>query len=935
MRKECGRILRAIFVPLVLALFLGACGSATDQELRMTAASEDGLTLDLSVPAWRTEEVALPEGVFQRLSVAGWAASGSPGAPELPVRGVLIQVPPSGKISIAAVEGPFTSFSGIHAAPVVTQTVSDEGVVQRQYKKNEILYAAKDFLPGPLAVVERIGIFRGAPVARVLFRPFQWNPATGELRVYTRITAKIAFEEPQREGSAASDEKPDEDAFAPLLGANIINYRPAVLGRAPAPRDAADALALFGKPKMLRIEVKKTGIYRITGGDLSKNRIYPGAINPETFRLMHRGEEVSLRMVMKGRRFAAGDYLEFYAQSVDNSYTDTNVYWLSWGGEAGRRMAVRDASPAGQIAPAESFAHKARFEENHIAWGLTPGAPDADYWFWERINAPSTKNYSFSLPSVSPAPGTGTARVCFQGRTTLGHHTRVLVNGTVIGNAYWNGDIAYVQEMNIDLALLREGVNTLAVQSPGDTGAVVDSIYLNWFEISYLSRFAANADELAFELAGAGRLRAEVGGFSRPAVYLYDITDPSAPVVYENYTVAAEAGGYKLTAEDDVAGRKMLYAASEDAVGSPSSLAVWTPSDLKNPSNRADYILIAPREFLSSLRALASYRQTRGLKVKSVAVEDIYNEFSFGLTDPAAIRDFLAWAYQNWSRPAPAYVLLVGDATYDYRDYLGAGKKSWVPAHLTFTNELGVTPDDNWYVAVEGDDVLPEMMIGRIPASSAAMAGRLAAKVLGYERSFFYKPKEALFAADNNELFFEAVSDGFISRLGAKVTPQKVYLRTYPDTAAARGALIGHINRGMIFTAYVGHGDATHWSGEPLFSLEDIALLGNAGKLTFLLTFDCLNGFFAIPTSYSIGEAFVTSEKTGAVAAFSPSGLGYTIEHQALGNAVLESIFTAGNRLAGDITTGSKIAAYGKGASADIVRTFTLFGDPATKLKVP
>jgi hypothetical protein len=76
----------------------------------------------------------------------------------------------------------------------------------------------------------------------------------------------------------------------------------------------------------------------------------------------------------------------------------------------------------------------------------------------------------------------------------------VLVNGTVIGNAYWNGDIAYVQEMNIDLALLREGVNTLAVQSPGDTGAVVDSIYLNWFEISYLSRFAANADELALNL---------------------------------------------------------------------------------------------------------------------------------------------------------------------------------------------------------------------------------------------------------------------------------------------------------------------------------------------------------------------------------------------------------------------------------------------------
>ena len=107
------------------------------------------------------------------------------------------------------------------------------------------------------------------------------------------------------------------------------------------------------------------------------------------------------------------------------------------------------------------------------------------------------------------------------------------------------------------------------------------------------------------------------------------------------------------------------------------------------------------------------------MRVKAVSVDDIFNEFNHGIFDPAAIKDFLRFAFENWEEPAPTYVLFAGDANGDYRDYLGRGKKNKAPVHLSTTKEIGLTPDDTWYVSVKGDDLLPDMLVGRISGDSA------------------------------------------------------------------------------------------------------------------------------------------------------------------------------------------------------------------------
>jgi hypothetical protein len=207
-------------------------------------------------------------------------------------------------------------------------------------------------------------------------------------------------------------------------------------------------------------------------------------------------------------------------------------------------------------------------------------------------------------------------------------------------------------------------------------------------------------------------------------------------------------------------------------------------------------------------------------------------------------------------------------------------------------------------------------------------------KIITYETSQASPPARALFVADNNELTFQQVSEQFVAYLPAGYEAQRVYLTTYTNWDKATQDIIASIDNGVVLINYIGHGDVTGWAGERVIERTDVALLNNTGQLPFVITLDCLNGYFGQPFYYSLGEEFVAAADRGAIGSFSPSGLGYTWEHEILGNQIFNGIFKESQRRLGAITTQAKIKAFGQGASVDVMRMFTLFGDPATGLRV-
>ncbi|MCX5902607.1 MAG: C25 family cysteine peptidase, partial [Proteobacteria bacterium] len=190
---------------------------------------------------------------------------------------------------------------------------------------------------------------------------------------------------------------------------------------------------------------------------------------------------------------------------------------------------------------------------------------------------------------------------------------------------------------------------------------------------------------------------------------------------------------------------------------------------------------------------------------------------------------------------------------------------------------------------------------------------------------------------------FTKVSDTLAKILPSNYAAEKVYLENYSDVTAATSDLVSKINAGSLATNYTGHGSVDNWAGEFLFHTpddkdqvprNDVDLLNNGQNLTFVITLDCLNGFFPnFLDKYSLAEELVRAENKGAIACFASTGLGFTSDHEVLAKNIFENLFNKGENIIGQLVTLSKIAAYTELQTRDIVETFVLLGDPATELK--
>ena len=126
-------------------------------------------------------------------------------------------------------------------------------------------------------------------------------------------------------------------------------------------------------------------------------------------------------------------------------------------------------------------------------------------------------------------------------------------------------------------------------------------------------------------------------------------------------------------------------------------------------------------------------------------------------------------------------------------------------------------------MAVDGDDVLPDMYIGRIPVSSTTTAANTANKIVGYEKTTAYAPTNALFSADNDDSFFETTCENYdrpppLDNDRPEGLPQFLHF----DGRSPPGDLVDAIDAGAMVTTYVGHGNVTLWASETLFDTDNV-----------------------------------------------------------------------------------------------------------------
>ena len=436
-----------------------------------------------------------------------------------------------------------------------------------------------------------------------------------------------------------------------------------------------------------------------------------------------------------------------------------------------------------------------------------------------------------------------------------------------------------------------------------------------------------------------------MGDFLTDTIEVFDITDPLGVTRILSTTVVA-SDSYSLKFEDTIVGEHHYVALTPAQYQSPLDIVEDGPSSLKDTSNRADYLVITHPDFYDAVLPLRDHREAEGLDTVVVDVQDVYDEFSYGIFDPRAIRDFISYTLAYWRDPEepPSYVLLVGDGNYDFKDNLGHGEPNYIPPYLVYTDEwVGEADADNRYVCVSGDDILPDMHLGRLPAQTAGQASAMVTKIINYEQNLPEGDwrRQVLFVADNPDDAgdFRALSDDIVdNHLLPPYTAEKAYygLSPYTTPAAVKNAIINAFGTGRLFINYVGHGSRNRWAAEEFLTVGDIDSLPSTQRMPMMLPMACLEGYFIKAGAPCVGESLVRTEGKGAIASWSPTSDGLASGHHYLHQGFYDALFVDGVHQIGPATLLGKLNLYynAGGDHRELIDTFILFGDPALHLPI-
>lgn len=757
----------------------------------------------------------------------------------------------------------------------------------------------------------------------------------------------------------------------------------------------ATAAQSLDEDPSFKIYIEEAGVYRVTFEDLADAGL-DAPLPVPALGLTAGGEDVPIWVEDGGDGLLGpGDSIEFVGRHLrgDVSYfhehSRYNVYTLAVdpSSTASARLVPLETSLANQGPAGLRYRREQHLEEDRLRLRLASHADEEpqELWYSSKLVFGSEPfNQVFDLNDLDPKRAPIELRLSLRAwssplnKTEPGladHRLDVLWNGESVGFSEWDGTAPHL--MTLDLPKLKPGKHTLSLSVPtrtpaGSTDPLIDVIMLNWMEISYPSGPGVD-DQAQLRIESLDIPPSQIRRAQKsPTRTGRLLSFRGRPLIafgesgWRSVAVAKKDKDFRLAIPKD---ETSIFVTADDAFRSPPAVVYDRPSNLRDADQQVDYIMIAHRSLLDPIGDLAAAHRDRGLSVLEVDLQDVYDEFAHGVATPEAIRDFLRYAHTTWRSPAPRFVLLVGDASWDarnarvedqnyadwtnrpweqslfekntsypYADGAGLNNRGLMPTWGYNTIE-GPAASDNYFVSFDEDDDLPDMAIGRFPVVKPEEVEAIVAKTLRFldadnvgpwrRDTLLITNESSAFQHRSNLLARQMVDSG----LGA----QKIYpVSSETSNEHHSEFLLKAFDEGQLLIHFLGHGGRYIWrTGPPdlekdhdLFTLEHLDQLKPHDRLPVVLSLTCYSAPFDHPNADSIGEKLLRLDSRGAVAVFAASwrnvpgpiwGKVLTSELTRPGTTVGEAIQRAKNKITG----------------AKFVQTYNLLGDPALPMALP
>ncbi len=733
-----------------------------------------------------------------------------------------------------------------------------------------------------------------------------------------------------------------------------------------------------------KIRVNKTGIYKITYSDLENMGIDPASVNPQNIKLYGNGagmlpennssprdddlkENAIFVVGADDSKFDKNDYILFYGQEPTtweynkirmayehkvNIYSNYTYYFITVGISPGKRISTKESStlsPTNYVDKFDDYVYHEKDKVNLMKSGKQ--------WYGEKFDAVKSQyDFSYYFPDIDIS-SEAKLRLSAAANSNLPSSFVVLSKNFKVLELSIPANTSFrvygIPASKTKKFVLSDTIINITIKYNYNESASNYNGWLNYLELNVVRHLTFRGSEMSFRnISSVGENNISEFTLSNASkdINIWDVTNPKNVM-----KIDANLNNNKLIFRIKTDTLHEFIAFDGSSYYSPEFVEKVKNQNLHS-TGQCDMIIVSHPDFINQANRLANlHRNQDNYKVIVVTPQQIYNEFSSGAQDVAAIRDFAKMLYDRADTgKEPKYLLLFGDASYDYKNRLNENT-NFVPTYesnnslntKSFVTDdfFGLFDDDEGYNA----DGTLDIGIGRFPVKTMEEAKTSVDKIEIYTKKDHSVMGDwrntVCFIADDqdkNMHIKQAESLAIYVDTNYKVyNIDKIYLDAYQQISTPFGdsypdvkiALNKRVEQGALVINYTGHGGETGLTGEHVLEISDINRWTNINNMPLFVTATCSFCPFDDPEITSAGELVFLNPKGGGIALFTTSrptisAANFMIIKRFYKKNIFEKKDGRYPRL-GDIVIITKTP-YGSA-----FKNFVLIGDPALQLAYP
>ncbi len=733
-----------------------------------------------------------------------------------------------------------------------------------------------------------------------------------------------------------------------------------------------------------KVGVTTSGIYKLDRSFLSNLGLQVSTLDPRTIKVYGNGGGGMLPQsnneprpfdLVQNPIFAVGetdgsmdtgDYFLFYGQNPDkiewtengpvyeqNIYSDTTYYFIAFGNGDAQRITSRpsETTQASIISEFDDVIIHELEDRNILRSGRI--------WLGENMSpaAGLTRTFDFNVDNVTSFESISLTGVS---QSQEACSIDILINGSQSGSLPldpipFGPGSTYSPKGRSNSAIfdLTGSSDQIEVRFQFNPNGGTSISYIDHFELHLKRYLSIVGNELSFRSISS--INDPISTFEVEGMgssdQIWDVTDPVAPVSVE-FSHSGTKATFSATS-DIIREFVAIKGANHPA---PKSFGQVPNQDLK-ANTAIDAIIIAHPNFLAAANELADFHRSHdNFDIAVVTPRQIYNEFSSGMQDVSALRDYVKYVYDEGQQLK--YLLLFGDASFAYKnpDFQNTNfvpiyqsRESFSPIFSHSSDDyFGFLEDDEgeWFESSQGDHTM-EIGVGRIPAKTTAEAQVAVNKIIRYSTRVEALGKwrtDFVYVADDGDANIHVQQADDLSLTieeESNFNTRKLYLDAFEQEVSPsrerspelKRKIVESINKGALFLNFLGHGSEEVWMDENVLIPSTVEELRNYQRLPIIVTATCEFGRYDDPFQFSGAERLLLFDQ-GAVALLTTTRPVFAhtnfILNQAYHASVLEAADDVTMRL-GDIIRQTK----NEGLQGPVNRNFALLGDPMLRPAYP